>query len=153
MHHNSPNICPPWTLKATLYFNLKNGGMPLDPHYANPYQQTKPDQHTNKSKQNITIYLNFFSHRKLIQIQTQQNKTINYYQETFELTLSKMKLFINQQHQNWMSNLSFTWILTMDLTFLLLLHLLWVIILEDLDPNHKISWSHAVYQVAFILLG
>ena len=140
MHHDSPKICPPWTLKATLYFNLKNGGMPLDPHYANPYQQTKPDQHTNKSKQNITIYLNFFSHRKLIQIQTQQNKTINYYQYPFKFTLSRMQLFIHQQHHNQISSLSLTLIFTMYLTLFVLFYFPWVLNLEDLYPKLNTLW-------------
>ena len=123
---------------ATLYFNLINGGIPFDPHSTNPYHKTSAVQHTNNSNQNICIYQNFLSHRILIQSQTQQNKTINQSQDSFQFTLSKMQIFIHQQQQNKMSKLSIKLALTTHLEFLFLLYFPRVFKLDSLEPKHKI---------------
>ena len=141
MHHNLPNIYPHWTLEAKLYFNFKTNGMPWNQHSASPCQQTRTGRHKNNSKQNIMIYYKK-SHQTLIQSNTHQKETTKNTLEPFEFTLSNLKLFIHQQHQNQMSNLSLTWILTMDLTFLLMLYFKWSLNLEYLDPRQKTLWFH-----------
>ena len=98
MHTSSPIIHIPLTSKATLSFKFKNGRMKFIPPYANPHQQTRALQHTNFSKQNITIYLRFYSHHKTIKSQTQNNITIKYSQEHFGFNFPNMQLFINLQH-------------------------------------------------------
>ena len=75
MHHSSSNICLPWTLKVTLSFNIKNGGMPFVMPSDNPNQQTRSVWHKNLSQQHIMIYINFSSQRTPIQTPPQQNKT------------------------------------------------------------------------------
>ena len=40
MNQDEPKTCPPQIFKETLYSNLKDFGMPLDPHFENTYQQT-----------------------------------------------------------------------------------------------------------------
>ena len=142
MHHNSSKICPPWTLKATLYFNFKNGGMPFDLPSANPYQQTRAGWHKKLPKNHNMIYQHIFSHWTLIQSQRQKNKTNRHYQEPFEFTLSKMLLFIHQQHQNQMSKLSLTLIFTSDSNLMLLLYFTLVINLGGLEPKHNTLWFH-----------
>ena len=100
MHQNSPNMCPPWTSKDTLYFKFKNGGIPLDLHFVITYEQTTSGQHRNHSRRQTKIYHNFFSHCIIIQTQTQKQKTIRHYQEPFGFTLSKIQWFIIQHHQH-----------------------------------------------------
>ena len=89
MHHSPPKQFTPWTLKATLNFKSKNGGMPFDPPSDNNYQQTRAGEHTNHPKQQIIIYQHFLSNWKIIQSQTQQKKTINNSQEPFKFTFFK----------------------------------------------------------------
>ena len=141
MHHDSPKICPPWTLKATLYFYLKNGGIPFYLHSNNLSQQKHlADIQITQSDRLLSI--KFLSQRTLLKIQTQQKKTNKHSQETFDLTFSKMQLLINQQHQNQMLNLSLTWILITDFTFWLILYFPLVLNLEGLDPKHDTFWVH-----------
>ena len=98
MHHNSSNLFPPWALKATLYFNFKNGVIPFDLPSVNIYQQTISRPHTNNSKHQVTIHQHLISQCTYIQNQTQ--KKIKHSQEFFMFTLSTMILFIHKQHQN-----------------------------------------------------
>ena len=74
--------------------------MTIDLNSANPYLKKIDGRNTNDPKQHIMIYRHFFSHWTLIQSYTNQKKTINNYQDTFEFTLSSMKLLILRQHQN-----------------------------------------------------
>ena len=98
MHHNSPNIFLPWTLKRTLYFNFKDSGMPSVPPYTNPHQQKRSRLHTNISEQQIMVYLNLFSHPTPLQSQPQKNKTTKPSQEQLDFTFPRIELFIHR-HQ------------------------------------------------------
>ena len=94
------------------------------------------------SKNHNMIYQHLFSHWTLIQSQRQKNKTNRHYQEPFEFTLSKMLLFIHQQHQNQMSKLSLTLIFTSDSNLMLLFYFTLVINLGGLEPKHNTLWFH-----------
>ena len=60
MHHNSPNIFPPWIFKETLNFNFKEFWTSLYIIFPNPYQQTTAGQHTNHPKRQTRINHNFY---------------------------------------------------------------------------------------------
>ena len=57
---------PSFNLEGDTVTKIKNDGMPIDPHFANPYQQTKTGQHTNKSIRQTMIYQKQFSLHALI---------------------------------------------------------------------------------------
>ena len=86
------------------------------------------------------IYYHLLSHKSHTQSQKQKNKTINDYQYPFKFTLSRMQLFIHQQHHNQISSLSLTLIFTMYLTLFVLFYFPRVLNLEDLYPNLNTLW-------------
>ena len=85
MHHNSPNICLPLTLKLTT----KNGEMPFVPLSENSFQQTRCIRHTNRYKQLILIYLHLYFHQTLIPSQPQQNKKYLVFSRDLRVHLAK----------------------------------------------------------------
>ena len=96
MHQNSPNMYPPWTLKTSLSFVFKNGGMKFVPSSTNPYKQTIFGCHKNISKHKTMVYTHFSSHHTPIQIQPHQRKTIKHSQEYFEFTFTRIQIFVDQ---------------------------------------------------------
>ena len=96
MHHNSPKLCPPSTLKKTHYFKFKNGGKLLDHNFVNTYQQTTSGQNKNPTKNPTMISHIFFSYRKIIQSYTLQNKTRRHSQDPFKFNMSKIQQFVHQ---------------------------------------------------------
>ena len=137
MHFSTPNMFPYLTLKETLYLKFRNGGIPSDPHFSNTYQQTTYGLHKNHSKRLTITYHSLLSQIKIIQIKTQQNKTIRYFENPSYFTSSKIQPFIRQQNQNKFSKLSLKWIFKPDLIFLWLFYFTLVINLEEFVPDHK----------------
>ena len=74
-------------LEGDALFQIQNGGIPLYPHFSNPYQQITTGQHKNHSKIYTTIYHNFFFYRTTIQSQIHQKKIRRHSEDTFEFTL------------------------------------------------------------------
>ena len=85
---------------------------------ANLYQQTRSIHHTNHSEYDITASLNLSSHQTHILNLPHQKKTTNHSQDNSDFILVNITPSTNQKHQNMMSNLLHTQILTMDLTLL-----------------------------------
>ena len=102
---------PPWTLKAPLYLNFKNGGIPLYPHYENPYQQKRYYRHTNPSNQKLMVYQHFSLTRHSSKVRHNKKKLsgiiksspISPHQRCYYsfINITKIKCQTYQLHEYW----------------------------------------------------
>ena len=137
INHTSP-LYEPWgqhspsTLKMVGYHSIHLLKIPIKKQYRTSLKYLKPEDYD--------LYL-FFIPQDTHPRSSTAKETIKHSKNHFDFTLLMMQLFIHLQHQNKMSKLSLTWILTTDLTFFLLLYFQWVLNLEDLEPELKNLWS------------
>ena len=99
----------------------------------NIYQQTRAGHHPNQLEQDITTSFLWYSCQKHILNFPHQKKTTNHSQDNSDFILVNITPSTNQKHQNMMSNLLHTQILTMDLTllFIFLCH----------EPQNRRTWT------------